>query len=32
MCNILFDIMGFQCIQSPYESDIMLASLMYNYP
>lgn len=28
----LFDIMGFQCIQSPYESDIMLASLMYNYP
>jgi len=24
--------MGFQCIQSPYESDIMLASLMYNYP
>tara|TARA_A100001015_G_scaffold184563_1_gene205364 strand:+ start:6069 stop:6986 length:918 start_codon:yes stop_codon:yes gene_type:complete len=26
----LFDIMGFQCIQSPYESDIMLASLMYN--
>ena len=27
----LFDIMGFQCIQSPYESDIMLASLMYNY-
>jgi len=28
----LFDIMGFQCIQSAYESDIMLASLMYNYP
>lgn len=28
----LFDIMGFQCIQSPYESDIMLASLMDNYP
>lgn len=28
----LFDIMGFQCIQSPYESDIMLSSLMYNYP
>ena len=28
----LFDIMGFQCIKSPYESDIMLASLMYNYP
>ena len=24
--------MGFQCIQSPYESDIMLASLMHNYP
>lgn len=28
----LFDIMGFQSIISPYESDIMLASLMYNYP
>ncbi len=28
----LFDIMGFQCIHSQYESDIMLASLMLNYP
>ena len=28
----LFDIMGFQCVQSLYESDCMISSLMYNNP
>lgn len=30
LTKTLLDIMGFQCVQSPYESDIMMSSLMYN--